>query len=133
MNCHFIDFIVENIFSDAPFIADTFFNKDSVLIREKYLKLSPAYITLSCPYALQLSWVFNMTLNMYHDEITEFNRAHLLHFMGKTAQHYIRQEFPRQAVMLSVMNAAESWFCAYFPDKARVLHNENGITEVYLE
>jgi len=35
--------------------------------------------------------------------------------------------------MLSVMNAAESWFCAYFPDKARVLHNENGITEVYLE
>ena len=133
MHCHFIDFISENIYSDAPLIADTFFHMDAVMIRHKAIKRSPALITIVCPYALHLSWVFRMILNMYHDEITEYNRAELIHSMGHTAQLLVSWEFPKQAVMLGCMNSAERWFHRHFREKGRVLHHENGITEVYFD
>ena len=133
MNCHFIDFITENIFSDTPLIADTFFHMDGVMIRNKAMKRSPAFVTIVCPYALHLSWVFRMILNMYHDEITEYNRAELVHCIGHTAHILTVWDFPRQAVMLGCMNSAEKWFRRNFREKGKILHYENGISEVYLD
>ncbi|MFA6618265.1 MAG: hypothetical protein WCT23_04270 [Candidatus Neomarinimicrobiota bacterium] len=133
MNCHFINFISENIFSDRPLIADTFFYMDAVMISNKAIKRPPAFISIVCPYALHLSWVFRMILNMYHDEITEYNRAELVHCIGHTAKVLSVLDFPKQAVMLGCMNAAERWFRTHFYEKGRVLHHENGITEVYVD
>ena len=133
MNCHFIDYIIENIFSDRPLIADTLFHMDGVMILAKPMKRPPAYICIVWSYALELSWVFRMCLNMYHADITEYNRARLIHIMAKEARYYSVMKYPKQAVMLAAMNAAEYWFTRNFPQKAKILHHEGGITEVYVD
>jgi len=78
-----------------------------------------------------MTWVFKMCLNMYHHEITDYNRNQLIHIMGKSTHYYSVMNYPRQAIMLSVMNAAEYCFTRNFPEKAKIFHHQGGITEVY--
>ena len=129
MNSHFIDFIIGNIFSEAIPLADTFFKMDGirVLPRGNEDPLSDTHV--SCDYPLELSWVFYMALNIYHEHITARNRPALLALIAQNAAYCIAQDYPRQAVLLSVLNTAECWFKRNFPYEARMIVDRNGYTE----
>jgi len=129
MNSNFIEFIIGNIFSDAIPVADTFFDMDSVSILLPLEGFPRSEDCVVCSYALELSWIFNMVLNIYHDELNERNRSKLLDMMVREANYYIAQDFPKQAVFLSVINIAEYWFKKHFPYKAMIIIEENGLSE----
>ena len=129
MNSHFIDFIIGNIFSEAIPVADTFFDTEGVRIMPSSEGFFGSEDCVVCSYALELSWIFNMVLNIYHDELNDRNRCKLLEMMVREAKYYIVHDLPKQAVFLSVINVAEYWFKEHFPYKARIIIEEYGLSE----
>ena len=133
MNSNFIDFTLENIFSEVIPMADTFFNEYGVCISYSKNSNLSAFIPVVCEFAIELSWLFSMVLNIYFDEINDKNRGLLIHLMGKEAIRIISKDYTKQAVMIAVMNIAEYWFIQNFPSKSKVLQEDNGVTTILFD
>jgi hypothetical protein len=130
MNSHFIDFIIENIFSKVIPIADTFFNQYDIRVAMRRSDISEAAIPLVCDYGLELSWVFYMLGNIYDAELNEKNRYGFFQTIAEEARHILALEYPKQAVFIAMMNAAEAWYKMNFPYKAAIIIEENGLSVV---
>lgn len=133
MNGNFIEFTFENIFSKGIPVTDTFFDMDGFSIHLPSIDLLRSDSKIVCRCALELSWVFNMVMNIYHDELNDRNRPKLIELMVREANYYISQDFPKPAVFLSVLNAAEYWFKNNFPQKATILVEEVWGSEILFD
>lgn len=129
MNSNFIQYSIGNIFSEVIPIADTYFHLDDVRISPPFKGVLKSNNCVVCTYPLELSWVFNMVLNIYYDELNDKNRPKLVRMMVRNANHYIEQGLPKQAVLFGVMVIAEKWFKKYFPNKAKIIIENENINE----
>lgn len=133
MNSNFIDFTIENIFSKGIPITDNLFNLDGVSIHFSSAGVSRSDSVVVCNYAGELSWVFNMVLNIYYDELNDRNRTKLIDLIAREANYYIGQDYPKEAVFLSVINAGEYWFKNNFPHKAAIIVEEVWGSEILFD
>lgn len=118
MNSNFIDFTLENIFSEVIPIADTLFDKFGVRILPLSKCEQGSDTNIICSYSLELSWLFEMVMKIYEDEINEHNRMSLLNLMVREANRIISIDFPKQALLIGVMNVARYWYFTHCPLKA---------------
>lgn len=133
MNSNFIDFTLENIFSEVIPMADTFFKEHGIQVANHYENILYAEIEIACKYALELSWVLEMIRNIYFDELNDKNSCDFFQEIAKEAKHYITLDYPKQAVFISMTNKAEAWYKYNFPHQATIIIEENGLSTILLD
>jgi hypothetical protein len=134
MNSNFIDFTLENIFSEVIPMANTFFNEYNIQVAQSYQDIIYAEIEVACKYALELSWMFGMIQNIYYDELNDKNSYDFFQDLAKEAKHYISIDYPKQAVFLSMMNKAEEWYKHNYPHQAAIIIiEESGLSSILLD
>jgi hypothetical protein len=132
MNSKFIDFILENIFSEVIPVAETLFDLDGICIKEGQNEIIRTNTCVIYDHPLELSWFFEMVLKAYHDEINEHNRLELLSLMAREANRIICFDYPKQAVFLSVINVANYWFLKRYQLKSnKIIKQHDEIDYLY--